>query len=163
VTGAVFGALGQGATALVGREFLVAVLFLVGAAMLASVAGWKPPVPVGVQRRLGLMYRSGMGMLPGRRALAAGLLTPLLPCALSGSAYALSVGAGTASVGAAVMAVFSIASSPGLVLGHGLLAWMRRFFGAVVQSRITAAFTVAAALLLMRRGWMLGQGGAACH
>ena len=72
--------------------------------------------------------------LAPRRGLGLGLATAIMPCGLLLPAWALAAGTATAPAGAAVMAVFSIATLPGLIVP----LWGRRFLQRLI-SRLPAS------------------------
>jgi uncharacterized protein len=65
-----------------------------------------------------------VGELLPRRGLGLGLATGVMPCGLLLPAWALAAGTASAAAGAAVMAAFSLATMPGLlvpIVGRGVL------------------------------------------
>jgi uncharacterized protein len=134
---------------------LQAVLFLLGVWMLlkgalpASLSAWlertqhgSPAMPDGVARI----------RLPGEvRAAAWGLLWPALPCGLLHAALLLAAVASTPAEGAAVMAVFALTSSLGLLAGP--LLWLRW----VPAAGTALSLRMAGAVLVALGGWAFGH------
>jgi len=94
-----------------------------GISLLRGRRGAPPLVTLRVKRQ-----RAGVGALLAalwpRRGLGLGLATAILPCGLLLPAWALAAGTASAPEGALVMAAFSVATLPGLLvplLGRRLL------------------------------------------
>jgi len=158
--GAAAGLLGgaiQSAGDLAGVQHAAAVLagslmVVFGVATLLRAMGTSVPkmkLPTGVRRCVEGAHRFALALTPTRRALAVGLLTPLLPC---GWLYAfVTAAAGTASpwAGGLVMAGFWLGTVPVLAsLGVGLqmLTGPLRARVPVVSSLIIVGFGVMTAL-----------------
>lgn len=158
--GAAAGLLGgvvQGAGDLAGVQHAAAVLagslmVVFGIATLLRASGSRVPklrLPTGARRCVEGAHRFALALTPTRRALAVGLLTPLLPC---GWLYAfVTAAAGTASpwAGGLVMAGFWLGTLPVLAaLGVGLqmLTGPIRSRVPVVSSLIIVGFGVMTAL-----------------
>lgn len=119
----------QSAGDLAGMQHTAAILagslmIVFGVATLLRALGTRIPnvrMPARVRRGVEGAHRLALRLTPGRRALAVGLLTPLLPC---GWLYAfVTAAAGTASpwAGGLVMAGFWLGTLPVLAtLGFGL-------------------------------------------
>jgi sulfite exporter TauE/SafE len=88
-----------------------------------------------------------------RRALALGLLTPLLPCGLLYAAAASALAAPSPWSAAGWMAAFALGSAPGLFLGQTGMLWLARARGGAWPGRlqrVSAALTAAVILYLSR-------------
>jgi hypothetical protein len=127
LVGAAMGYLGQHALCLLPVEAVqwvavgaLAIFCLVRAAQLLR---WWPAGP-GVPAPLREAAAWVMSLVP-RRGLGLGLATGILPCGMLAPMWIASAGTGSAMRGAAVMAVFCIASAPGL-LAPALAAAIRR-------------------------------------
>jgi sulfite exporter TauE/SafE len=90
------------------------------------------------------------------RAAALGGMWVGWPCGLLQSALLVAAMTGGALTGAAAMAGFALASSPGLLLGPW--AWRRLLGRGDPQARERWATRAAGALLLLASGWALGHG-----
>lgn len=121
--GAVLGHLGHHALCILPMGVLegVAITMVAGAAAYRGFKLLRPrkaPAPRLVQLRarrptsiLGLVAE----LLP-RRGLGLGLATGIMPCGLLLPAWALAAGTATATSGALVMTIFSLATLPGLII-----------------------------------------------
>jgi len=127
--GAVLGHLGHHALCLLPMAALeaVAITLVAGAAayrgitLLRRRAPSPPLVELTAKRRATTPARSSslLGLvseLAPRRGLGLGLATGVMPCGLLLPAWALAAGTASAPAGAAVMAVFSLATLPGLIV-----------------------------------------------
>lgn len=125
----------------------------VGAAFAALGAPWRPLLTWPVLAALGVLplllwawspvdasppwleplYRATSRRLrvwpPGARALALGLLTPLLPCGLLYAAAGAALGAPSPVLGAAWLAAFGAGTLPLLLLGQAGFVWTARLGG----------------------------------
>jgi len=90
------------------------------------------------------------------RAATAGGLWVAWPCGLLQSALVVAALANTAAGGAAVMAVFALASGSGLMIGPWL--WRRQGGAALAAGATAWATRGAGALLVLASGWALGHG-----
>jgi sulfite exporter TauE/SafE len=120
--GALFGSLGAHAehwlplgTLQPALLFIVAVCALAKGLRLLLVRWRRPGLPLAVVplRRPSLLQRVWAPIRP-QRALALGLVTGALPCGLLAGGWALAAASASPLVGAAVMAVFSLATLPAL-------------------------------------------------
>jgi sulfite exporter TauE/SafE len=71
------------------------------------------PIVLGVRRRRPRLGEWVASMVP-RRALPLGLVTGVLPCGLLASGWVLAASTGNPAAGALAMAVFALATAPGL-------------------------------------------------
>lgn len=124
-----------------------ALLATFGLLMLLRTAGVRLPratLPKAWVERVGSLHRATLLFDPRARALAIGVLTPLLPCGWLYAFVATAGGTGDAASGALVMLVFWSGTLPMmLTLGAGL----RRVSGSVARG-----LPVAAALALIVTG-----------
>ena len=127
--GAVLGHLGNHALCLLpmGALEAIAITLVAGAAayrgitLLRRKAPAPPLVQLAGKRRGAKETRPStlLGLvaeLAPRRGLGLGLATGIMPCGLLLPAWALAAGTASAPAGAAVMAVFSLATLPGLIV-----------------------------------------------
>jgi sulfite exporter TauE/SafE len=121
--GAVLGHLGHHALCILPMQWLegaaIAVVALAaawrGVSLLRGVPRTEPLVAL--RRKPGTNgILALLGELWPRRGLALGLATAIMPCGLLLPAWALAASTASATSGAAVMAVFSIATLPGLLV-----------------------------------------------
>lgn len=139
--GAVLGHLGHHALCLLPMAVLeaIAITLVAGAAAHRGFTLLRRRAPPPTLLQLGAKRTKPFlgvvaGLLP-RRGLGLGLATGVMPCGLLLPAWALAAGTASAPAGAAVMAVFSFATLPGLVVplaGRRLLQRM--------LSRLPASF-----------------------
>jgi sulfite exporter TauE/SafE len=144
--GAVFGALGAHAAEWLSRSLWQrALLFTIAA--LALIKGARL---LFIGRRVSLMTIGHGPRSPGfggwiaaqlpRRALPLGLATGALPCGLLAGAWALAASTGNPLHGALVMALFSVATAPGLAAGLVLsLPALRRRWSPAWQGALWCA------------------------
>jgi sulfite exporter TauE/SafE len=145
--GAVLGHLGRHALCLLPMAALeaIAVILVAGAAAYRGITllRRKPPpssllLLVGKRRAAtGARATTLLGLvaeLVPRRGLGLGLATAVMPCGLLLPAWALAAGTASAPAGAVVMAVFSFATLPGLLVP----LWGRRLLQRMV-SRLPAS------------------------
>ncbi|MBK1713860.1 urease accessory protein UreH domain-containing protein [Rubrivivax gelatinosus] len=117
---------------------------------------WLENIGRSAQRRAPQADAAGWQKIKGpARAATAGSLWVAWPCGLLQSALVIAALANTAAAGAAVMAVFAIASGAGLVLGPML--WLR-LGGSASGAAGTWATRAAGAMLVLASGWALGHG-----
>jgi sulfite exporter TauE/SafE len=95
-----------------------------------------------------------------RRGLGLGLLTGVMPCGLLLPAWALAAGTASAPAGAAVMAVFSMATSPGLMAPLAGRRLLSRALERLPARAIGLAWCALAAWIAARP--LIVQSGA-CH
>ena len=123
--------------------------------------GWRPParspLTAWLARRIGQVA-------PRWRGAWLGALTPLLPCGLLVSAYALAMATGSALRGAALVGSFALGSAVpllGVQLGWAALGHRLGSRPSAVARRGLLLLT---ALTLAWRGWALWRGdSASCH
>lgn len=126
-----------------------AVRLLRGDARRATLVKLRPTKDGGVAR--------GAGM---------GLLTGLLPCGASASALLLAAGAATPVGGASAMALFSIASAPGLlavVFAGGLASRLGLRAPGVLARRVLGVALIALAAWTFARPFRVARSGCHCH
>lgn len=100
---------------------------------------------------------------PALRALALGVITPLLPCGLLWSAFAGAAVAGSAPDGGIVMAAFALGTLPVLFLAQSLTPRLTARFGPHAVRLVQRAAMLLAAAALVYRGWANLGGGSCCH
>lgn len=100
---------------------------------------------------------------PRLRALAFGLITPLLPCGLLWSAFAGATVAGSAVGGGTVMAAFALGTLPVLFLAQSLMPRMAARLGPRTVKFVQRAAMLLAAAALIYRGYANLGGGSCCH
>ena len=162
--GMVLGAIGASASM---SQSVIVVLMIVVAVLMALVgvrltdlspriAGWSPTIPAAVGDRLGLT-----GDVPARRTagtLVAGAATFFLPCGFTQAVQVYALSTGSPVQAGAVMAVFALGTTPGLLSLGGLTAAVRgasaerffRFAGVMVLA--FAAINVHGALGVLAPG-----------
>ena len=138
-----------------------------GLAGLLILAAFWPALPLNLPGPIARLGRNlqgrAMRMEATPRVIGMGFLTTLLPCGLLYAAYLLAVGGDGALGGGAAMLVFGATSAPGVLIGQRGFVWLSARMGRRGQSILRGAVIVAAALLLIRRGYMQYLGGPACH
>lgn len=102
-------------------------------------------------------------MPPLARALALGLVTPLLPCALLWSTFPGAAVAGSAIDGGGVMAAFALGTLPVLFLAQTLMPWMATRLGPRAVKIVQRTAMLLAAAALIYRGYANLGGGSCCH
>ncbi|MFS8069459.1 MAG: sulfite exporter TauE/SafE family protein [Byssovorax sp.] len=140
--GAVLGHLGHHALCLLPMAALeaIAITLVAGAAAYRGITLLRRKAPSAALVELTGKRRAAAGARPTtilglvaelvpRRGLGLGLATAIMPCGLLLPAWALAAGTASAPAGAAVMAVFSLATLPGLILP----LWGRRLLQRVVS------------------------------
>jgi sulfite exporter TauE/SafE len=84
-----------------------------------------------------------------RRAIALGLLTPLLPCGLLYAAAASALAAPSPAAAAGWMAAFALGSAPGLFLGQTGMLWLARARGGAWPGRLQRVSAAVTALVIL--------------
>jgi hypothetical protein len=129
--GAIFGLVGQHTLCKLPLDRIASWLGwgLAGVAILMAYRRLRPAKPIQLGRRRVPLAARLFAILP-RRPIAFGLATALLPCGMLLPAWGLAALADSAAGGALVMAVFSLASLPGLLVPLALAPLGRRLAGA---------------------------------
>ena len=167
LVGAVMGQMGQHAL----HVLPVNVVQIAAAVTVAAVALWRAALVLWPRRAAAPVVQLGKpspaspsllaSVLP-KRGLGLGLATGILPCGLLLAGWALAAGTAHAPSGAAVMAVFALATAPGPlvpVLGHRLV---QRFLGRIPALVQGLAWCALAAWVALRPLWIASHGGQ-CH
>lgn len=163
LAGALLGAVGEGAGALLRVDLAPIAPWLLVAALLASaleLGRRVAPIP-GVAkfvRRAGL---AAQGLPPLFRALAIGALTPLLPCGLLYGLFAAAAASGSLRSGAMLMAAFSLGAIPALLFAQlQLRALLSR--GGKLELALRRGVPALAALVVAYRALFI-HAGHSCH
>lgn len=116
----------------------------------------RDPSLVELKRGPGRGYARGSSLLTSvaallpKRGLGLGLATGFLPCGMLLPAFALAASTSSAPLGAATMAIFAVASAPGLfapLLGRGVI---RRISAAIPERAFGALWIALAAYVMIR-------------
>ncbi len=95
------------------------IVALVGVSMLMRARGGPSAgisMPRWIQRGIGQLHALAVRLPPDARAVALGMLTPLLPCGWLWAFVAVAAGSGSATLGSWVMAVFWLGTLPALLM-----------------------------------------------
>jgi len=127
---------------------------LFGVVMLLRARGVRVRLgktPRILEKALTAGHRRAAKLSPTRRALAIGLLTPMLPCGWLYSFVLIAAGTGSPFTGAVTMAIFWMGTLPMMVaLGAGARAIMGRFGAAMPTLMPLAVLVAAMGMILMR-------------
>lgn len=162
--GAALGGVGRAVAQTVRVDLRAAVPWLlVGALLLAVVPSGVRLLPASSRfAQLLRRLRSPLQRLPaGWRALALGLLTPLLPCGVLYSIFPAVIATQRAATGALLMAAFAAASAPSLLLAQVPLTMLSSRRPAAFESWRVVVPLVAAAILVFRT--IATTRGGSCH
>ncbi len=161
IGGALVGALGAGLVRLLRGEGLQRAVSL-AMAMGLALAAWRV-----LRGRTSPLVQLRRGRSPRRiPAALMGLATGLLPCGALASGLLIAAGSGSWWGGSTAMAVFALASAPGLLAvvlpASGLRATLTRA-ATPARRRVGAAVLVAAACWVAARPWLMPERQCHCH
>jgi uncharacterized protein len=136
---------------------LLGLWMLLRGALPAGLSAWLEQVQT--SRQPGLPDGLARIRMPGEvRAAAWGLLWPAMPCGLLHAALLLAAVASSPGEGAAVMAVFALTSTLGLLVGPWLwLRWVPAAAGQHGAAVSTLSLRLAGATLTALVGWSFGH------
>lgn len=96
------------------------------------------------------------------RASTLGALTPLLPCGLLYAVYGAAFVSGSGAGGGGVTLGFALGSLPVLLLAQLNMGWIRQRLGDLGRDRLQRGAMLAAAAVLLWRGWVNLENGSCC-
>ena len=162
VTGALAGALGSGLMRVLRAEGIQRTVSLALAAGLALTA-WRV---LRAGPSSGLVKLRTSAPRPRVPPAVMGLVTGLLPCGALASGLLIAASAGSWWGGAAAMAVFALASAPGLLAVVLPATGLRAVMGSAAtptRRRVGAAVLALAACWVAARPWVMPERQCHCH